>query len=47
MYTSIMSLSVSRASRFTRVQNSRGSMPILGRTVYSCIGCGESVPSKS
>ena len=28
-------------------QNSDGSIPILGRTVYSCIGCGESVPSKS
>ena len=47
MYTSIGSDSVSRASRLTISQNRAGSTPILGSTVYSCIGCGESVPSKS
>lgn len=47
MYTSIMSDSVAFASSFTRAQKSRGSIPMRGSTVYSCIGCGESVPSKS
>src|SRR5258706_462332 len=47
MYTSMGSDSVSRASRLTRAQNCEGSTPIFGSTVYSCIGCGESVPSKS
>lgn len=47
MYTSIGSEPVSVASLCTRAQKASGSMPIFGSTVYSCIGCGDNVPSKS
>jgi hypothetical protein len=47
MYVIRLSAPCFLASPLASAQNALGSSPIFGRKVYSCIGFGESVPSKS